>query len=206
MIAQIEQTMYQLSDFFMAPVLCLIALLFIYSLFATGQFFSQTMQRRRHYKSFLQLLNSKLGINQTLKLNGYPMASLANEMPNISQDQLDVAALKELEGVRNVSRLAPMLGLIATMIPMGPALKSLADGNIQGISENLIVAFSAVIFGLIIASITFWIASVKKRWMVEELVALMPLINKEAEKKLQEHSNQESALPIQAVEKDYEAA
>ncbi len=206
MIAQIEQTMYQLSDFFMAPVLCLIALLFIYSLFATGQFFSQTMQRRRHYKSFLQLLNNKLGINQTLKLNGYPMASLANEMPNISQDQLDVAALKELEGVRNVSRLAPMLGLIATMIPMGPALKSLADGNIQGISENLIVAFSAVIFGLIIASITFWIASVKKRWMVEELVALMPLINKEAEKKPQEHSNQESALPIQAVEKDYEAA
>lgn len=206
MIAQIEQTMYQLSDFFMAPVLCLIALLFIYSLFATGQFFSQTMQRRRHYKSFLQLLNSKLGSNPVLKLNGYPMASLANEMPNISQDQLDVAALKELEGVRNVSRLAPMLGLIATMIPMGPALKSLADGNIQGISENLIVAFSAVIFGLIIASITFWIASVKKRWMVEELVALMPLINKEAEKKPQEHSNQESALPIQAVEKDYEAA
>ncbi len=206
MIAQIEQTMYQLSDFFMAPVLCLIALLFIYSLFATGQFFSQTMQRRRHYKSFLQLLNSKLGSNPALKLNGYPMASLANEMPNISQDQLDVAALKELEGVRNVSRLAPMLGLIATMIPMGPALKSLADGNIQGISENLIVAFSAVIFGLIIASITFWIASVKKRWMVEELVALMPLINKEAEKKLQEHSNQESALSIQAVEKDYEAA
>lgn len=206
MIAQIEQTMYQLSDFFMAPVLCLIALLFIYSLFATGQFFSQTMQRRRHYKSFLQLLNSKLGSNPALKLNGYPMASLANEMPNISQDQLDVAALKELEGVRNVSRLAPMLGLIATMIPMGPALKSLADGNIQGISENLIVAFSAVIFGLIIASITFWIASVKKRWMVEELVALMPLINKEAEKKSQEHSNQESALPVQAVEKDYEAA
>ncbi len=206
MIAQIEQTMYQLSDFFMAPVLCLIALLFIYSLFATGQFFSQTMQRRRHYKSFLQLLNCKLGSNPALKLNGYPMASLANEMPNISQDQLDVAALKELEGVRNVSRLAPMLGLIATMIPMGPALKSLADGNIQGISENLIVAFSAVIFGLIIASITFWIASVKKRWMVEELVALMPLINKEAEKKSQEHSNQESALPVQAVEKDYEAA
>ncbi|WP_085300331.1 MotA/TolQ/ExbB proton channel family protein [Cognaticolwellia mytili] len=209
MIAQIEQTMYQLSDFFMAPVLCLIALLFIYSLFATGQFFSQTMQRRRHYKSFLQLLNSELGSNQALKLNGYPMASLANEVPNISQDQLDVAALKELEGVRNVSRLAPMLGLIATMIPMGPALKSLADGNIQGISENLIVAFSAVIFGLIIASITFWIASIKKRWMVEELVAIMPLLNHQAIKNQQTAESAtvtESALPIQTLEKDYEAA
>ncbi len=202
MIALIEQTMYQLSDFFMAPVLCLIALLFIYSLFASGQFFSQTLQRRRHYKSFIQLLNSRLGNKPGLMLNGYPMASLANEIPNISQDQLDVAALKELEGVRNVSRLAPMLGLIATMIPMGPALKSLADGNIQGISENLIVAFSAVIFGLIIASITFWIASVKKRWMVEELVALIPLLNH----KPVDSANTALALPVQAVEKDYEAA
>lgn len=202
MIAQIEQTMYQLSDFFMAPVLCLITLLFIYSLFASGQFFSQTIQRRRHYHALIQLLNGKLGSNRTLILNGYPMASLANEIPNISQDQLDVAALKELEGVRNVSRLAPMLGLIATMIPMGPALKSLADGNIQGISENLIVAFSAVIFGLIIASITFWIASVKKRWMAEELVALMPLLKPKAD----ESNNQESTLSIQSVEKNYEAA
>tara|TARA_R110002167_G_scaffold93947_2_gene251311 strand:+ start:11790 stop:12398 length:609 start_codon:yes stop_codon:yes gene_type:complete len=202
MIALIEQTMYQLSDFFMAPVLCLIALLFIYSLFASGQFFSQSLQRRRHYRSFIQLLNSRLGNKPDLMLNGYPMASLANEIPNISQDQLDVAALKELEGVRNVSRLAPMLGLIATMIPMGPALKSLADGNIQGISENLIVAFSAVIFGLIIASITFWIASVKKRWMVEELVALMPLINNKAPV----INQQTLTLPVKAVEQDYEVA
>lgn len=202
MIVLIEQTMYQLSDFFMAPVLCLIALLFIYSLFASGQFFSQTMQRRRHYKYFITLLNGKLGHKQTLTLNGYPMATLANEIPDISKDQLDVAALKELEGVRNVSRLAPMLGLIATMIPMGPALKSLADGNIQGISENLIVAFSAVIFGLIIASITFWIASVKKRWMVEELVALMPLIDD----RIQANKEEISPVSPEAEEKQHEAA
>ncbi|GLX78576.1 hypothetical protein tinsulaeT_19160 [Thalassotalea insulae] len=177
MIAQIEQLMYQLSDLFMAPVLALIAVLFIYSLFASGQFFSQSLQRKRQYSSFVTLINTGIGNKQPLTLTGYPLATLANEYTTISQEQLDVAALKELEGVRNVSRLAPMLGLIATMIPMGPALKSLADGNIQGISENLIVAFSAVIFGLVIASITFWIASVKKRWLAEELVALLPLLN-----------------------------
>ncbi len=198
MIAQIEQAMFLLSDFFMAPVLALIALLFIYSLFATGQFFSQSVQRKRHYPAFLTLINAGLGKKPPLTLNGYPLASLANEFNTISQDQLDVAALKELEGVRNVSRLAPMLGLIATMIPMGPALKSLADGNIQGISENLIVAFSAVIFGLVIASITFWIASVKKRWLAEELVALLPLLNQPAQAKPQ--------LEVHAVENNHEAA
>ncbi len=174
MISTIEQTMYQLSDFFMAPVLLLISALFIYALFASGQFFTQTLQRRRNKLHFQQLLLSKLGENKQLILAGYTLSQLANKEPSLSKDQLDVAALCDLDGVRNVSRLAPMLGLIATMVPMGPALKSLSDGNIQGISDNLIVAFSSVIFGLVIASITFWIASVKKRWLAEELVALTP--------------------------------
>lgn len=176
MISYIEQTMYQLSDFFMAPVLLLISALFIYALFASGQFIAQTVQRRVNKAHFKQLLLNNLGENKQLTLAGYTLAQLANNQPHVSKDQLDVAALCDLEGVRNVSRLAPMLGLIATMVPMGPALKSLADGNIQGISDNLIIAFSSVIFGLVIASITFWIASVKKRWLAEELVALTPLL------------------------------
>ena len=76
--------------------------------------------------------------------------------------------------LRNVTRIAPMMGLIATLIPMGPALQSLADGNVQGISENLIVAFSAIIFSLIASAVTFWVASVKKRWMAQELIDAEP--------------------------------
>ncbi|WP_440906478.1 MotA/TolQ/ExbB proton channel family protein (plasmid) [Catenovulum sp. SX2] len=173
MITQIEQLMYQMSDFFMAPVLILLVILFIYSLFAIGECVAQTWQRKQNQNHFNEFVNSKDVAQFSGKnLQGYPIAQLANHNKKIDKDQLDVAALKLLEGVRNVSRLAPMLGLIATMIPMGPALKSLADGDIQGISENLIIAFSAVIFGLVIASITFWIASVKKRWLAEELVAV----------------------------------
>jgi hypothetical protein len=183
MIYQLEQAMYQLSELFMAPVLILIAGLFIYSLFAIGQYVMQSIQRKQNTQPFYQLLNGELGKNHQLNLIGYPLAQLANNYPQVTKDQLDVNALTLLEGVRNVSRLAPMLGLIATMVPMGPALKGLADGNIQGISENLIVAFSAVIFGLVIASITFWIASVKKRWLAEELVALTPLL-KESQQKI----------------------
>jgi len=183
MIYQLEQAMYQLSELFMAPVLILIAGLFIYSLFAIGQYVMQSIQRKQNTQPFYQLLNGELGKSHHLNLTGYPLAQLANNYPQVTKDQLDVNALTLLEGVRNVSRLAPMLGLIATMVPMGPALKGLADGNIQGISENLIVAFSAVIFGLVIASITFWIASVKKRWLAEELVALTPLL-KESQQKI----------------------
>ena len=55
---------------------------------------------------------------------------------------------------------------------MGPALKSLADGNLAKVSGNLTVAFSAVILALLAASITYWVSNVRKRWLAEELVAL----------------------------------
>jgi biopolymer transport protein ExbB/TolQ len=168
MIRNLEELMYQMSDFFMAPVLILLAILFGYSLMASGAFACQAWQRRQNKTQYRNALNNK----ESGDLRGYPLVSLKRENADVSRDELDVAALEEMEGVRTVSRLAPMLGLIATMVPMGPALKSLADGNVQGISENLIVAFSAVIFGLVIASITFWIASVKKRWLAAELVAI----------------------------------
>ncbi len=172
MITQIENIMYLMSDFFMAPVLFLLVILFVYSLYAIGQCGAQALQRKQNQFGFQQFLSG----DHKQKVLGFPLAELVKQSKltdkTVNKDLLDVAALKELETVRNVSRLAPMLGLIATMIPMGPALKSLADGDVQGISDNLIIAFSAVIFGLVIASITFWIASVKKRWLAEELVAL----------------------------------
>jgi len=179
MIRNLEELMYQMSDFFMAPVLILLAALFAYSLMALGSFACQAWQRRSNRQSYRQQTSASKSVVNALE--GYPLVTLISENPDISRDELDMAAFEELEGVRTVSRLAPMLGLIATMVPMGPALKSLADGNIQGISENLIVAFSAVIFGLVIASITFWIASVKKRWLAGELVALMPLVKETSE-------------------------
>ena len=166
----LENLMYEVSGLFLAPVLLLLALLFAYSFFLVGAFLMQGSQRQKSLPQYLNNLK-RLANNQTTEaVPGYPLLTLAIQNPDTDRDQLDIEALKQLEGVRSISRLAPMLGLIATMIPMGPALKSLSDGNIQGISENLVVAFSAVIFGLVISSITFWIASYKKRWLAIELV------------------------------------
>lgn len=80
-----------------------------------------------------------------------------------------------MEGPRIASRVTPLLGLVATMIPMGPALKGLSDGNLAQVSNNLTVAFSAVILALIAAAITFWVANVRRRWLAEEMLEITRL-------------------------------
>lgn len=164
--------MYQASHWFLTPVLISIILMFFYAWFVLGRFVFQIIQRFLSHSHYQHLIKSKS--KQIPPLNGYTLFSVIAINPQASNDELDVFALTELDTMRNITRVAPMMGLIATMIPMGPALKSLADGNVQSISENLIVAFAAIIFSLISASLTFWVASVKKRWMAQELIDAEP--------------------------------
>jgi biopolymer transport protein ExbB/TolQ len=108
---------------------------------------------------------------------GFPLVAWARERLVVSADDLDVMAHKLLELPRVATRVAPMLGLVATMIPMGPALKALSDGNLAQVSDDLTVAFSAVILALIAAAITYWIVSVRRRWLAEELAWLSAYLN-----------------------------
>ena len=62
-----------------------------------------------------------------------------------------------------------MLGLVATMIPMGPALIAVSQGDSLGMAQQLEVAFSAVITALMAASITFVVLLVKRRWLLAEI-------------------------------------
>lgn len=154
------------SELFIAPVLIAIAAMFIYALFAIGQFSSQWLLRRKYQMNYSRQIKE----GQLSPCPGYHLHNYFVQNTTSSSDELEVFALKNLEVLRLITRMSPMLGLVATMIPMGPALRSLADGNIQGISENLIIAFAAVIWALIISTLTFWPASVKKRWLAQELI------------------------------------
>ncbi len=158
MSQMLEVLMYQIGQIFLIPTLLVIAIMFLYSFYALGAFLLQGWQR------------SHGDMGGTAR--GFPLITWAHAKPRVSDDDLDVMAHKLLEAPRLATRIAPMLGLVATMIPMGPALKGLSDGNLAQVSDNLAVAFSAVILALIAASITYWIVSVKRRWLAEELAWL----------------------------------
>ena len=143
----LETTLFELSKLFLTPVLLLIALLFAYALFTVGGFIAEGWLRRR----------------------GSALRRYHAAYPGLASEDLELWIVKKLELLRIASRTAPMLGLVATMIPMGPALLSLSDGKMDGVGENLAVAFSAVITALVSASLTFWVLTVRRRWMLSDL-------------------------------------
>ena len=154
MSTALESTMYTVAQLFLLPTLLLIAALFLYAFWVLGEFLMLALRRRQ-------------GAGRPL-VAAYRAAGPAG----LSEDELDLRAHKLMEGPRIASRVTPLLGLVATMIPMGPALKGLSDGNLAQVSSNLTVAFSAVILALIAAAITFWVANVRRRWLAEEVLEI----------------------------------
>lgn len=151
----LESLLYEVSKLFLTPVLVVLGLMFVYAFFALG--------------GLLFDLAWSLLRGQARR----PLTAWARRHPGADQDTLELRLLKLLEPLKIVSRVAPMLGLVATMIPMGPALVSVSSGNAQGIAQNLVVAFAAVIVALLSAAITYVVLSIRRRWLLEELNALL---------------------------------
>lgn len=150
----LEGLMFGLSQLFLVPVLLAIAVLFLYAFFALGAFAWQWLQRRRLVPAAFELIEAR------------------RRVPDLSLAELEAEAAARLETVRIVTRVTPMLGLVATMIPLGPALKALGDGQLMDVSRSLMVAFSAVILALLASALTYWIANVRRRWYAVELLQI----------------------------------
>ena len=66
-------------------------------------------------------------------------------------------------------KLGPMLGLMGTLIPMGPALVGLATGDISSMAYNMQVAFATTVVGMLIAAVGVLTVQVRQRWYAREL-------------------------------------
>jgi biopolymer transport protein ExbB/TolQ len=77
--------------------------------------------------------------------------------------EFDYGSMRRLERTRILVRMGPALGLMGTLIPLSPALAGLADGNVTELTENLRVAFSVTVAGLLIGAIAFAISLVRDR-------------------------------------------
>ncbi len=161
----LDTYLYELSNLFLLPVQLGVIALFVYALFSLGIFSAIYAQRSRGK----QALQSMKKATEPTRIKGYSMIGEIIKNPKITREDLEISAMHELDHLSITTRIAPMLGLVATMIPMGPALKALSNGNVQGISDSLIIAFTAIIFALLAASITYWIVSVRKQWFRNDI-------------------------------------
>ncbi|HEY6759307.1 MAG TPA: MotA/TolQ/ExbB proton channel family protein [Baekduia sp.] len=80
----------------------------------------------------------------------------------------DLGSLRRLERTRFLVRAGPALGLMGTLIPLSPALDGLARGDVQQLSDNLRIAFSVTVVGLLTGALAFGISLVRDRLYAQD--------------------------------------
>jgi biopolymer transport protein ExbB/TolQ len=69
-------------------------------------------------------------------------------------------------------RLGPVVGLVGTLIPLGPGLAALAQGDLAQLSAHLIVAFAVTVVGVATGALAYVLATVRRALDGQDLAAL----------------------------------
>jgi biopolymer transport protein ExbB/TolQ len=83
--------------------------------------------------------------------------------------EVEARAKKRIERADILTRISPMLGLMATLISLGPGLTALSNGNLNLLAEAMLTAFDATVLGLAAGAVGFVVARLRRRWYDEAL-------------------------------------
>jgi biopolymer transport protein ExbB/TolQ len=87
----------------------------------------------------------------------------------------DFDSQRRLGRTRLLVRAGPALGLMGTLIPLSPALTGLSNGNTTALSENLRIAFSVTVVGLMVGAVAFGLSLTRDRMYGQDLSDLQYL-------------------------------
>ena len=183
----ISNILYWISTGLLVPVIVLLIFFSIRALILIGGFFGQYLQVK---KTTTVIYNKLANLNPSTLEDfdkGLPtkttsvMVAYAKKIIEAENDrskidlflsEYEIEADKELSTSRTLTKMGPILGLMGTLIPMGPALVGLASGDIASMAYNMQVAFATTVVGLVVSAIGFLTQQVKERWAVKNLTIL----------------------------------
>lgn len=91
--------------------------------------------------------------------------TLARKLIEIEENKF----AKKIEKTDIVTRIGPTLGLMGTLIPMGPGLAALGGGDVNTLASAIIVAFDTTVVGIGAGAVAYFVSKVRRRWYEEYL-------------------------------------
>lgn len=180
--AFIKTFIYLVSSSLLFPVLFMLAILIVWMIVYAGGFFAEWLERFRMEKVLPENLPDRIqaqpdGPFLSQRCRGYVRRlqkvlaghSWSEEkVENVLQDATQ-RVWKSLDRLRILVRVAPGLGLIGTLIPMGTGLAALGQGDMSKLTSDLVIAFTTTVVGLALGLLAFFFLTIRSRWVEEDV-------------------------------------
>lgn len=190
----LSDILHVVSQSLLAPDIILLLAFILYALFSIGSVIAEYFTERRHFQvvmpRFLAALmaakeedipqvieNSGLLNRQKEALNtvyeyraleGDALVALVRRLVNEEETRYD-----RITGRNNMAaKVSPMLGLMGTLIPLGPGIQALGTADTAALSASLLVAFDTTVAGLVTAAVCLVVGKIRSNWYNNYLSAL----------------------------------
>lgn len=158
----LELLLHQATSVLMVPVVVTLLLLLAWTLLTIGGFLRELRDRRAATHAGLAARFHR------------EARAVGDDLRNLQTlaDHCELAGGQRVTRLNLVARAGPTLGLMATLIPMGPAMLALAADDVTQLARSLVVAFTATVVGLLIGLLCAVMGSVRRQWYAADMVAI----------------------------------
>ncbi len=175
--------LYWISTGLLIPVIVLLLLAFGWALMLLGDMYGAFVARRKSDARVRDLLTEIKTTSprnlrfDTILTTGNRFLKPLTQIQDVAWSSVhgekilsdfEINLQRSLDVPTVLMRIGPMLGLMGTLIPMGPALVGLAAGDLESMALNMRIAFSTTVVGLFVGAIGFIVQLVRKRWFQED--------------------------------------
>ncbi len=182
----ITDIMFWVSNGLLIPVIVGLICLFILALLLLGGYLGVRQRQRAHTKKYTPLFNTIKYQGLTPLEDALTTAERATPFEKIALDLLHVSKAErnylisnyELELEKHLARpkiltkFGPILGLMGTLIPMGPALVALGTGDVASMAYNMQVAFATTVLGMFASGVGYFLLQTYRAYNQQSLVWL----------------------------------
>ena len=183
--------MHTISSALHDPVIVLLIALTVLVVALLGMLIAEFFTERRYFKLSLPVLIDDLSTiddpeaaisesallwrqkKRLLELLKHPQASDAAReslaVNIVAQEQ--TLYDKRVKVTDLIAKVSPMLGLMGTLIPLGPGIAALEEGALDILSKSLLTAFDTTVLGLVVAAVALLISTIRKGWYVQYMAA-----------------------------------
>lgn len=175
----ISEILFTISNGLMIPVILLLLYLLVRGIWILAGLYKAVVLHRRMSTALneivrdysydqLQSTLSGLKVSKSRIIDEYLTRIMNHKDDSAYCDHelanFQVEVQKILAKYRMLIKFGPMLGLMGTLIPMGPALVGLAVGDISSMAYNMQVAFATTVIGMLIAGIGLCALQLNQRY------------------------------------------
>ena len=192
----LNQIMRHIVQFLDKPVIFILLVMLFFSIILVGELIAEFLERRKisikvgkvidlirsgDKKTSYIISNCKLLDNQKeMFFEIIKHKKLSREL----KESLAVSLLDNYERKQNmrvkitelIVKLGPTFGLLGTLIPLGPGIIALAQGDTATLSYSLLSAFDTTVLGLVSGAICACLTAIRRNWYDKDKIMLTLLM------------------------------